>query len=123
MKIRCATNSVRLRLWKSDLEILRQSGVLSDKVSFPSGDFVFGLALSTENNPRINFSDGKLEVSVPAEDANQWMDSDQVGLKYEIENSPLNFTEILIEKDFPCKDRDEDHSDTFFELDPSNEAC
>jgi len=45
------------------------------------------------------------------------MTSDQVGIEYNIPLDGATYLHILIEKDFPCLDREqEDKSDTFWEL-------
>ena len=58
-------------------------------------------------------------------DAQKWMSTDQVGIELENELDNGEHLHILIEKDFPCKDRtDEDKSDTFFEIaDEQTDAC
>ena len=69
---------------------------------------------------QAEFLQNAIQVTLPLSIAMPWMDSDQVGIEHTLD-SGLN---ILIEKDFPCKTRDdEDKSDTFQELVEKNDTC
>jgi len=58
-----------------------------------------------------------LQISLPETIAQQWINSNQVGIEVNNKISEENSLHILIEKDFPCLDREnEDKSDTFWEL-------
>jgi hypothetical protein len=119
MKIRCDQNSIRLRLRKSELVQLRAEKWLETVVHFPGGQvFAWEIVLhpgATEMD--AHFAEGRIRLQVPEVQAQQWMDSDRVGMEQFaplVGNTSLH---LLIEKDFPCKDRpDEDQSDFFAEL-------
>ena len=59
------------------------------------------------------FTHSTITISIPLSIANEWINSETVGLENTLENGLF----ILIEKDFPCKTREnEDKDDTFLEL-------
>lgn len=119
MKIRCDQHSIRLRLRKSELVQLRAEKWLETSVHFPAGQvFAWELAL-LEHTPDIeaNFSEGRIRVQVPEAQALNWMDTETVGMECFLPAGSGPALHVLIEKDFPCKDRpDEDKSDFFTEL-------
>ena len=127
MKLRCVKDSIRLRLSKSDTRNLLEKGQLWESLEIGPGNlFSFGLCLDPEASQiEVSFKEGKLHVSIPFEQGESWINSQEVG----IQNIPAaekgQPTAILIEKDFPCKTRtDEDKGDRFGELvKESEEAC
>ncbi len=125
MKLRCTKNSVRLRLRKSDVKVLIENARIKEEVEFPSGQsFQFSLVLEENiGQPTAFFSDNKLIVQLPLEMGRKWLNSEQVGIETYLPVNQGNQLHLLIEKDFPCKDRqDEDKSDTFEEL-TNNSHC
>lgn len=123
MKLRCTHNSIRLRIRKSELDLLRSGAKLQENIRFFGGE---SLSFTLEHNAQADtihtgFDNGCLKICIPTLLAKEWMNTDKVAL----ENfQPLPDGEqlhVLIEKDFPCKDRpDEDKTDFFGEL--TNEA-
>jgi hypothetical protein len=115
MKLRLEGNSIRLRVRKSDLSQLTTSGWLTETLVFPNNN-VFKYQLKTEENAatiNAQMSAGALTVSIPLSIATLWAASETVSLEHTLDSGLY----ILIEKDFPCKDRaNEDKNDTFFEL-------
>lgn len=116
MKLRCTHNSIRLRIRKSELDLLRSGAEIREVVNF-FGGATLGFSLS--HNPQADtiqtqFSEGCLAICLPTPLAKEWMDTDKVAL----ENfQPLPTGEqlhVLIEKDFPCKDRPEENRADFF---------
>ncbi len=118
MKLRFASNSLRLRLRKSDIETLRRAGCVCDSLVFCEGNQL-EYELRIENVPFINaeYRSNKITVHVPQALATQWMDTDQISLAHD---QPLYngfHLNILIEKDFPCRHAaTEEIEDTFQEL-------
>ena len=119
MKLRCTTNSIRLRLRKSELEKLEQNGQIQDGIQLPDGNaFNFSvrqeLAISTI---QVNMREGHLEVVVPVEEAQTWIKTEQVGMETTVPLETGENLSVLIEKDFPCAHQPmEDKSDTFQDL-------
>ena len=118
MKLRCTENSIRLRLRKSDIAELATEGVITETIAFPcSNDLSFELRVAKVKKVEAKFANGVIVVNLPQETGMNWINSNQVGIETEqplAENAALY---ILIEKDFPCKDRPEENkADTFEEL-------
>ncbi len=115
MKLRLEGNSIRLRVRKSDLLQLDAEGLIAETLIFPNNT-VLTYALKTDSTAdaiNAHFSADALTVLIPLSIATIWATSDVVSLQNTLETGLF----ILIEKDFPCKDRtDEDKKDTFFEL-------
>lgn len=115
MKLRIEGNSIRLRVKKSDLDKLKSEGMIGETVVF-SGDLYFHYKLKTAQH--IQHINGELlqnsiQVTIPLSIAQSWIDTEQVGLEHTLDSG----LKILIEKDFPCKTReDEDKNDFFQEL-------
>lgn len=119
MKIRCDQHSIRLRLRKSELVQLRIEKWLETSVHFPDGQaFRWELALEEHvSDIDAHFSEGRIRVQVPERQALDWIDTEIVGMERFVPIGSGHSLHILIEKDFPCKDRpDEDKSDFFTEL-------
>lgn len=115
MKLRFAANSLRLRLRKSDIELLKKQGFV--KVWIPFGEsqpLAYELRLDDSAGITARFENNEILVQLPRQEAAIWMDSDQVSLAHNTDTLHL-----LIEKDFPCKHTStEDKEDTFYELAP-----
>jgi hypothetical protein len=120
MKLRCTENSIRLRLRKSDLQQLAENGSVAESIHFPNNkSFVFELTVGETSNPTAKMDAATLQIILPKAQADSWINTSQVGIEY-FEKLPTGQQlHLLIEKDFPCKDRDdEDKADTFQELVP-----
>ena len=126
MKLRLTHNSVRIRIRKSELEELARGANLMESIEMPDGHgFQFGLTTEDIEKIGVTIKDHTLTVSLPKKEANNWIKTDQVGIEKELSLKNDQRLHVLIEKDFPCKDREgEDKSDTFWELAQSNdELC
>lgn len=127
MKLRLTKNSIRIRIRKSELIVLSNSSKIEESVQFPSGDvFEYELRVSSTNaNVSGEMMDNKLIVSVPSKRAQKWFTTNEVGIEAVIRINDDDQLHLLIEKDFPCKDRpEEDKSDTFSELaEDESSAC
>lgn len=117
MKLRFDKNSLRLRLKKSDVKVLQDYHSLQETIIFLNGAFSYRLSLAldaTEITTRLK--DSLIEVIVPFTLALDWMHNDETGLYHTILLNDQHSLNIIIEKDFVCKDRkDEDQSDSFTE--------
>jgi hypothetical protein len=115
MKLRLEGNSIRLRVRKSDLGALENEGICRETLVFPN-NVVFNYQLLTDSKTETVYTElsaDTLSVVLPLSIATNWLLSDEVGIEATLESGLF----ILVEKDFPCKDRpNEDKKDTFFEL-------
>jgi hypothetical protein len=117
MKLRFENKSIRFRIRKSELEQLKQHGFVKDEVSFPNAVLTYELRIADLPEITPAFSDNKIAIHIPIIKANHWLDTDEVGIYQLINLDEDQVLDIIIEKDFPCKDRpEEDKSDTFTEL-------
>ena len=112
MKLRLQGNSVRLRLTRSEVERLREVGLVEESVDFGGGAVLaYRLQSRPEQGPvEAAFSQGIVTVSVSREVAHVWAGSDEVGLY--VQSGVLT---ISIEKDFRCLTRraDEQEPDAY----------
>lgn len=124
MKLRCVRNSIRLRVRKSELTQLSKGMTIREEVGFPgeTPGLIFSLEMSSDlQEVSASFKDNLIQIALPKDQAQHWISTNEVSIE---EQLPINDKEqlhLLIEKDFPCTDREnEDKSDLFGEL--TNEA-
>lgn len=127
MKLRCTKDSIRIRIRKSELKSLGQTREISESICFgPGNELHFALKVSPSLNAvEAQFRNEQIVVALPEGQAQKWINSQEVGIETHITVTPERQLHILIEKDFPCLDREgEDKSDTFWELAPETpESC
>lgn len=115
MKIRCTRDSIRLRVRKSELETLRREKHLEEAlIVAPDQRLRFQVCTEQVEEIGIAFAGDLLRISLPAEQAGHWMNSEQVGIRERLDNGTETGLEILIEKDFPCEGREEKHPGDYF---------
>ena len=117
MKLRIRDNSIRLRLERGEVDILRDNGLVSAKTSFPGGrDFGYIVESSPASvNPGAVLSDNTVTVRLPETSVLAWANSEQVSIVGEQRLAEGDTLSILVEKDFAClAPRDgEDESDMY----------
>jgi hypothetical protein len=123
MKLRCTENSLRLRVRKSDLEVLKTAGRVAQAVTFaPYQVLTFVLQSSSTTAIQAQFENGTITVLLPSQETAAWIDNQQVGLEQFQLLPDGQKLHILIEKDFPCQHVSETNfDDTFHELVPPAE--
>lgn len=123
MKLRCVENSLRLRLKRSDTQLLKDNQVVAVSVGFPAGlTLKYELRIVSDESIAATFDNGLISIQLPEKTAFAWIESEEVGIAEELALSGGEALSILIEKDFPCKNRpDEDKADTFQNLVPEEE--
>lgn len=123
MKLRCAANSIRLRVRKSDLEALQDQGEISTPIHFAPGiklDYV--LRTGQVATPQASYTSQQIIIVLPRDLALDWINSDQVSIEHQQAYGEGQYLDVLIEKDFPCRHTEEiDLQDTFFELAPKDD--
>ena len=118
MKLRIKGNSMRLRVSRSEVARLLAADPLVETIQFaPEAGATFTYALQREpsvNIPTVQYTQNKVLVLLPANQADAWGHTDQVGIAEDINLGEFGALSLLIEKDFACLDRsDEDNQDTF----------
>ncbi|MDA0705575.1 MAG: hypothetical protein O2907_00985 [Proteobacteria bacterium] len=114
MKLRIRDNSVRLRLERGEVDILRDNGIVSSRTGFPGGrEFRYAVESSPAIvNPAAFFSDVTLTVRLPETMALGWANSAQVSIVGEQRLDDGTVLGILVEKDFACLAPREGEDDT-----------
>jgi len=122
MKLRIKGNSLRLRLTKTDVQQLADTGRVSDKISFGAEQLMY--SLKCDNNiktPEASFALNNIIVLIPAKFAEDWHGNNIIGIDGKQNTGNNESLSILIEKDFQCLDETtEDQSDNY--LNP-NSTC
>ena len=118
MKLRCTTDSIRIRIRRSEMETFLLQGELSDRVGFPGGEvLVFALWIHQKADFSLSFTGGNIRVGIPETEVRRWASPQQVGIEKYLALPNGQQVHLLIEKDFPCQHRtDEDKADTFQDL-------
>lgn len=124
MKIRCSTNNIRLRLRKSDINLLVNHNKVEDSLDFPGGKLLtYALFIKDVEVIEASFEDGYILITIPAYIADDWIKSDDVGIEASLDLGEGKILHLLIEKDFGCKDGTDELSDTFVELNTLDDQC
>ena len=118
MKVRIKGNSLRLRISRSEVVRLLASDCLEETIRFaPEVSAKFTYALRMEPCLKmlsVQYTESKVAILLPVDQANEWGCSDQVGIAESISLGTVGSLALLIEKDFACLDgSDEDNQDTF----------
>ncbi|MBX2875105.1 MAG: hypothetical protein KTR30_23480 [Saprospiraceae bacterium] len=120
MKMRCVQDSIRLRLRKSEIEQLGKGVTIVEEVGFPgeTPSLSFSLKMTDETaGIQAMFVGHQIQIIIPQPQATKWINSNQVGLETFLPLQNPKQLHVLIEKDFPCKDREnEDKNDLFGDL-------
>jgi hypothetical protein len=118
MKVRIEGDSLRLRISRSEVARLLEGDCLEETIHFaPEACARFTYAVQQDRlicKPTVQYTENRAAVLIPADQANAWGITDQVGITEDISLGNLGSLALLIEKDFACLDRsDEDNEDTF----------
>jgi hypothetical protein len=118
MKLRLKGNSLRLRISRSEVARLLAGHCLEETIHFtPEASAKFTYTLQQEpslSRPTVQYKENRVTILIPADQANEWGLTDQVGIAEDISLGDLGSLALLIEKDFACLDRsEEDNEDTF----------
>ncbi len=117
MKLRLRENSLRLRLLQSEVTRLKETGSVSEAITFGASQIlIYRLQISPEAQAiSAHFQNNEIIVEIPIEIVGRWVNTEQVGLKAELTVGDEKSLLILIEKDFICIDRpfDADNKDAF----------
>jgi hypothetical protein len=116
MKLRIRGNSIRIRVSKSELAEIEESGSAQDMVRFsPRSTLRYRVDVKPGGRAEVEFDGAQLRIAVPNEHVARWLDPDQVSIEAEQDDGDGGVLKILIEKDFAClaPRSSEDDSDLF----------
>ena len=111
MKLRIQGNSLRLRLTRSEVAGLQDTGFVEETTSFAAGRTLTYRIRTHDRGEGIHaeLKDGAITVDVPAPAVLAWATSDEVGI-----TARDGMLSIAIEKDFRCLTRPrEDELDAY----------
>src|SRR5271156_306137 len=103
MKLRIKGNSLRLRISRSEVTRLLDGDCLEETVRFaPEQCAKFTYALQQDRlvgRLTVHYTENRVAVLIPADQANAWGITDEVGIAEDISLGDLGTLAILIEKD------------------------
>lgn len=98
MKLRINPSSIRIRLSKSEKEILSQNGEISDTLVFPGGEkSTYTLRIASSFKAEMNKNDWV--VSIPREQADGWLKSEKLALETKLTRPGMGDLILLVEMD------------------------
>ena len=106
MKLRIRGNSIRLRLTKTEIVQFADTGRVEEIVEFGFSQTALSYHLYTTTDAeviRAKFEDNCLYVSVPKRDAENWINSEKVGIEAGQPLGDNRYLRILLEKDFAVR--------------------
>lgn len=117
MKLRIRDNSIRLRLTRTEVGVLRTDGRVSAATSFPDGARLEYALESDADAAELSATmcDGVIVVRAPSALAEEWAGSDRISLSGEQHLGGGQALRLLVEKDFAClaPREGEDESDMY----------
>jgi hypothetical protein len=131
MKLRIKDNSLRLRLGPSEIANLLHSGRVEGSIRFAreeSAVLTYALELAAGNRDpsacglRLRYTPHEITVLLSRAQAQEWAESDQVGISG-VECTGQSSLELLIEKDFACLDRRDEHNEDTFPNPKAGVTC
>ena len=107
MKIRMEDNTLRLRLFRSEVEQFRKDGKVSSTTPLgPSIESLLKYTLQKEEGAEmvgIAFKGNEIRVLVPVKLADDWVLTERIGFESKITLNGNSQLYVLVEKDFPCQ--------------------
>jgi hypothetical protein len=115
MKLRIKGNSLRIRLTKTEVSKLADTGYLEEHTIFPNNTFIYCLKADKEMTElQAIFESNKITILVPTKFTKDWPGNNVIGLDTMMPLSSNESLYLLIEKDFACLDEThEDQSDNY----------
>ncbi len=127
MKLRVRDSSIRLRLTRSEVELVRTDGLVRGRVPFDgrnSFDYVLESSPATVK-PEAHISNNVLTVRIPEAEILSWANSDEVSISASQILDGGDQLSILVEKDFACLSprEGEDEADMYPHPEAGTENC
>lgn len=118
MKLRIKGNSLRLRVSRSEVTRLIDTGHIEETIFFGPSEHA-RLTYALEHGPdlmgpTLRYRPPEVVIILPREEATTWAGSNQVGIYGTVDLGPVRALDLIVEKDFACLDlSDADNLDTF----------
>ena len=118
MKLRFQSNSIRLRLKRSEVEQFARTGRVEEKIVFGEGAAdIFHYVLETSasvTSPQSRLRENGVLIQIPPHIVARWASGNEVGIEGIQPVGKEENLRVLIEKDFACLDgTEEENVDTF----------
>jgi hypothetical protein len=115
MKLRIKGNSLRIRLTRSEVDKLADTGYLEEQTLFAGNKLVYALlSIDSGNELTATLNTNKITMFVPHELIKDWPQNNIVGFNANMRVSENDTLYLLLEKDFVCLDETvEDQSDNY----------
>ena len=115
MKIRIKANAIRIRLTRSEVEKLANTGHLEEQTIFANNKFVYALQIIDNGNELSATLDAnKITMFVSKALIKDWPENNIVGFNARMPITENESLYLLLEKDFVCLDETtEDQSDNY----------
>ncbi len=115
MKLRIKGNSLRIRLSKTEVNKLCNTGYLEEHTLFGNNSFIYALSVKAgATELSAEFNNAAITMFIPAAFLRDWDANDTIGFDTSIPLSTGGSLYLLIEKDFQClDDTTEDQSDNY----------
>lgn len=115
MKLRIKGNSIRMRLTRSEVKALAESGIMKEETCFPQGLFHYEVRSRHDIDAlQAILEPGMIILEVPHAFSAIWHENDSVGLQASQSLPGGKALKLVLEKDFVClDDTDEDQSDNY----------
>ena len=117
MKLRLQSNSIRLRLKRSEVERFARTGQVEEEIVFGSGAndrLHYVLKTAAVRCAEVSIQASRIVVLVPKDAAARWVSTDDISLKASQAVGDGGELVILVEKDLACLDgTDDQNADTF----------
>jgi hypothetical protein len=127
VKIRIKDNSIRLRLTRGEIDLIRDKGVVRASTRFPgSRQFSYSVeSCPASINPAAFYSESEISVRLPETVVLAWAKTEQVSIEGEQVLDGGDKLKILVEKDFSClaPRNGEDESDMFAHPEQDSKNC
>jgi hypothetical protein len=110
MKLRLNSDTLRLRLTRSEIAQLGESGMVEEKTQFAPGQALWYSVECVEiARPEAALQGNFIRVKLPRTEVKQWIETDQTGIE-----ATQGSLRVLVEKDFKCLHRDsQEDADAF----------
>jgi hypothetical protein len=118
MKLRIKGNSLRLRLARSELMKLIDTGHIEETIYFSANEQC-RLTYALEHEPdligaTLRYDSPEVAIVLPKKEATTWAEGNQVGIYATVDLGPRGTLDLIVEKDFACLDlSDADNLETF----------
>ena len=115
MKLRIKGNSIRIRLTKTEVSLLANTGFLQEQTNFVNNTFTYALqAVDDADTLSAKMEGNTITIFVPTSFTKEWPENSVVGINASMPVNNDNSLYLLLEKDFVClNETTEDQSDNY----------